>query len=95
MEMVTATSYWGMGEIKALTCASHKLNVVDLRINTLHMQCPCSTLLIALNEKYLDVIAECILEKKENATFDCNDQIAEGERKNDMTFNPLQTTDLL
>lgn len=33
--------------------------------------------------------------KEGNATFDFNDQIPEGERRNNMTFNPLWTTDLL
>lgn len=33
--------------------------------------------------------------KEENATFDFNDQIPEEMRRNNMTFNPLRTTDLL
>lgn len=45
-------------------------------------------------------VSECYCRKhffkrKENATFDFNDQIPEGERRNNTTFNPLRTTDLL
>lgn len=40
-------------------------------------------------------LQEAFKKKKENATFDFNDQIPEGERRNNTTFNPLWTTDLL
>lgn len=64
------------------------------------MQLPWYRFLFSLKEKYLSVIAGSLGKKKErkkeNATFDFNDQIPEGAgRRNNTTFNSLWTTDLL
>lgn len=82
---------------KILTCMSYKLHVVDLRKIFCECTFPGSRFLVSLKEKYLSVVAGSIKKKRErkNATFDFNDQIPEGGRRNNTTLNPLWTTDPL